>query len=356
MFKPQEFNIEVLASKTVDMLDISPGKVIWIWANAVSLDLIEALAYRIRAGGAFWSLRLTSESLLRRLGLDLPREYLAQVPEHELRWLEDVDAIIEVHDHGGDLPDVPLERRRAMGSEWIALIDAADRKGIRRVMVLNPTPSLASAYALPQKELQTRIMRATEVDYAAVDALQARLAGHLTGVDEVHITSPGGTDLHLRVAGRKPLTDTDSLPHGEMYIAPLEDSARGVAVIDKAFFRGRFVEQLQLTFSEGRLVTFDAPDPAGVTLLRELLEASSGDKDRLAELGFGANPGVTEPIGIISLDEKLAGSVHIAIGMNDRFGGRNRSNLHQDFVILKPTVWFDGKKILENGGFRLQAK
>jgi leucyl aminopeptidase (aminopeptidase T) len=147
------------------------------------------------------------------------------------------------------------------------------------------------------------------------------------------------------------LVDTDSLPHGEVYIAPLEDSAEGVAVIEKAFFRGRVVEKMRLTFWGGRVVGVDAPDSAGAESFRGVLAASSGDKDRIAEFAIATNPGVTEPIGYISLDEKIGGSVHIAIGMNDRFGGKNESNLHQDFVILNPTVWFDETVILEKGEF-----
>jgi leucyl aminopeptidase (aminopeptidase T) len=348
-----EFDVDVLAEKTIEMLAVAPGQTIWIWANVVSMDFIEALAYHIRARGAFWTLRLSSLPLLSRIGHDAPQEYLGLVPLHELRWLDDIDAIIELRDHGGHIPDVPIDRRRAMGTEWLALIEEAARKGIRRVMVINPTPALADAVHLPVDELQRRIMQAIDVDYSVVDSRQEWAAGLLDKADSVHVTCPAGTDLRLRVDGRKALTDTDSIPHGEAYIAPLEDSAEGMAVIEKAFFRGRMVEKLQLTFSGGRVVNVEASDSAGAESFREMLAVSSGDKDRIAEFAIATNPGVTEPIGYVSLDEKIGGSVHIAVGMNDRFGGTNKSNLHQDFVILKPTVWFDNTVILENGIFKL---
>ena len=348
-----EFDVEVLADKTVEMLAVSPGQVIWIWANVVSMDFIDALAFRIRSRGVFWTLRLNSEPLLRRIGQDVPQEYLGLVPEHELRWLDDMDAIVEVRDHGGHIPNVPLERRRAMGAEWIALIDEAACKGVRRVMVINPTPALATAYGLSPDDLQRRLMRAVNVDYAKVDGLQEQFARLLDETSDVHITCPAGTDLRLRVAGRKALVDTDSLPHGEAYIAPLEESAEGVAVIEKAFFGGKFVSGLRLIFSGGNVTGVEAPDPAEAQAFRDMLAAFSGDKDVIAELGIGVNPGVVEPIGNISLDEKIGGSVHIAIGMNERFGGRNKSNLHLDLAILKPTLWFDGKVVIENGAIKV---
>ncbi|MBI4732532.1 MAG: aminopeptidase [Chloroflexi bacterium] len=345
-------DVEVLARKTVEVLGVAPGQVIWIWANVVSMDFIEALAFHIRERGAFWTLRLNSEPLLHRIGMDLPAEYLPLIPQHEMRWLDDINAIIELRDHGGHIPDVPIDRRRAMGTEWIALIEEAARKGIRRLMVINPTPALARAVHLPVDELQRRVMHAIDVDYSVVDSRQEWLAGLLDSTSSVHVTCPAGTDLRLRVEGRKALTDTDSIPHGEAYIAPLEDSAEGVAVIEKAFFRGKCVENLRLTFLGGKVVNVESPDPVDAESFREVLAVSTGDKDKIAEFAIATNPGVTEPIGCVAQDEKIGGSVHVAIGMNDRFGGRNKSNLHQDFVILKPTVWLDEKIVLENGEFK----
>jgi len=348
-----EFDVEVLAEKTVEMLAVSPGQVIWIWANVYSLDFIEALAFRIRARGAFWTLRLTSEPLLRRIGLEVPEPYLSLIPEHEVRWMDDMDAIIEVRDHPPTIPDVPLPRRRGMGAEWLALIETAARKGVRRLMVFNPTAALASAYQLPLEELRRRFWQAVNTDCGLLDRRQENIQKRLQGTRNVHISSPAGTDLHLRVDQRPVLVDTDSIPYGEVYVAPHEESAKGLAVINKAFFRGRLVENFRLTFSAGRVVEASAPNPGDTRAWQEVMGASNGDKDVIAELGIGVNPGVVEPVGNISLDEKIGGSVHIAVGMNDRFGGKNKSNLHQDFVILKPTIWFDGKVVIENGTFKV---
>jgi aminopeptidase len=345
------FDLELLADKTIEKLAVSPGQVIWIWANVYSVDFIEALAFRIRARGAFWLLRLTTEPLLRRIGLDVPERYLSLIPDHEVRWLDDIDAIIEIRDHPSTIPDVPLPRRRAMGTEWLTLIKAADLKGCRRLMVFNPTAALAKAYGLSLEELERRFWQAVNVDCGLLDELQEKIRAHLQMTQEVRIISPAGTDLHLRVDGRPILVDIDSLPYGETYVAPHEDSAEGVAIIDKAFIRGVCIENFKLTFSAGRIREVSAPDRDGVKTWQEVMTAATGDKDVIAELGLGVNPGITQPTGNISLDEKIGGSVHIAVGMNDRFGGKNSSNLHQDLVILQPTVWFDERLILENGNF-----
>ncbi len=335
-------DIETLAVKTIENLSVAPGQVISIWASTHSLDFITALAYHIRARGAFWTLRLIMDPLLSRIGKELPQEYLGLVPEHELRWLNDISAIIEVRDHGGHIPGVEITRHRAMAAEWLALMDEAERRGCRRFIVINPTQALADAYGVPLDVLQHRYWRAVNIDDAALDSSQNQVAQQLANTQDVHITTPLGTNLYLQIGGRPIHQDHNGLPRGEVYVALLERSAEGVAVIDRAFIRGQSVEQLKLTFERGQVVHIDAPNAESVRLIEELLAASSGDKDRIAELGIGLNPGVAELTGDILLDEKLNGSVHIAIGMNDSFGGQNRSNLHLDLVMLRPSLWLDG--------------
>jgi aminopeptidase len=316
--------------------------VISIWASTHSLDFIAPLAYHIRARGAFWTVRLIMEPLLQRVANELPQEYLALIPEHELHWLQDTTAIIEVRDHSGHIPGVEISRRRAMASEWIALIDEAERIGCRRFTVINPTQALAEAYGIPLEVLQERYWQAINIDDAVLDTLQSSITQQLSDVQQVHITTPLGTDLHLKINGRPIHQDQHGLPRGEVYLAPLESSAQGLAVIDRAFIRGESVDHLTLTFEKGRVSHIDASRIESVHLLEQLLAASSGDKDRIAELGIGLNPGVTELTGDIMLDEKLYGSVHIALGMNDWFGGQNHSNLHLDLVMLHPSLWLDG--------------
>jgi aminopeptidase len=344
-----EFDVELVADKTIEMLSVSKGQVIWIWASTVSLKLIEALAFRIRARGAFWTLRLTSEELLQRIGLNAPEENLAQTPQHELRWLADVSAIIEVRDHGGDLAGVALPRRRAMAAEWIALIDEANRCGCRRITVLNPTPALAAAYGIPLEKLKQLYQRAIQIDDGELDKWQARVSETLAKSDAIRIMSDAGTDLKLRIGGRPIFQDKDNLPRGEVYVAPIENSANGTAVIDRMFIKGKPVERLRLTFSEGRVTGVKAPDPADAGAFQEILASTSGDRDVIAEFAIGLNPGVTETIGNSLFDEKIGGTIHIAIGMNRHFGGANQSNLHLDMVMQHPKVWIDDNMVLDNG-------
>jgi aminopeptidase len=344
-----DFDVEILADKVIQLLRVQEKQVFWIWASTHSLDLVEALGYRIRSRGAFWSLKLVFESLLQQIGKSAPQEYLGIIPEHELRWLADTTAIIEIHDHGSYVPGIDLARRRAMVAEWVALIDAARKLGVRHVQVTNPTQALASAYGMDLETLRQRYWPAINLDQAALDQLQEKVGEMFSTTREVHITSPAGTDLKLRIDRRPVHLDTESLPRGEVYVAPWEDSAHGTAVIDYAFIQGKPAERLYLAFRGGRVAAVNAAYPAQAEALRKLMAVSTGDKDVIAEFAIGLNPAVGQPVGDIRLDEKIKGSTHIAIGANDFFGGRNRSNLHLDLLMLQPTVLLDGAILVDNG-------
>jgi len=350
-----KFDIELLADNTIDMLDVSKGQVIWIWASTHSLKFIEALAYRIRAREAFWTLRLISEELLRQIGLNAPEESLSQIPKHEIRWLKDISAIIEVRDHDGYLPDIPLLRRRAMSTEWIALIDEAKKQNCRRITVLNPTPALAKAYGMTQEKLDHIYQKAIGIDHAALDIWQGLVSDILTKSNAIHITTNLGTDFCLSIGQRPVFQDRDNLPRGEVYVAPHENSANGIVIIDRLFMQGKSIDELHLTFTNGKVTQVEAPNSTDADAFKELLAVSSGAKDVIAEFAIGLNPGVIEPIGNILFDEKIGGSIHIAIGMNTHFGGNNKSNLHLDMVVRHPKVWVDEALLMEDGLLQIGA-
>ncbi len=337
-----------LARATLDTLAVKPGDVVWIWASTHSLDLIEELALGIRKLGAHWTLRLAMESLLERQCREVPDEYLGLIPNHELRWLKDIDAVIEIQDHGGQVRGADPLRRRRMAAEWVALIDGVSRSSTPHVRLTNPTAALAQYYGMPQEALSRAINAAVEVDHREMDAAIECLKTQLQGRSNINIQSPSGSALHLSYAGRPVYTDKTSVPRGEVYTAPVESSANGNIVIDHAFLQGKDTGRLEFGFDDGHLARIEGSERA-VGVLKTILASASGDKEMIAEFAIGLNPGVTALTGLVSLDEKMLGSIHIAIGMNRNFGGVNESNLHLDFVIPGQTVCADGEPLIIEG-------
>jgi hypothetical protein len=187
-----------------------------------------------------------------------------------------------------------------------------------------------------------------------LDRVAARLLSELEGSDEIRVTGSAGTDLRLRVGGRRWLTDAKRLgpgdvanfPSGEVFVAPHEDGADGVLVADLTVpytVAGLVDAPVTLRFEGGRVVSIDGGRAA--QMLRELVADAGRGADVIAELGIGFNPTV-RPRGHVMLDEKAARTAHVAIGRNDgRFGGTNEAEIHVDCVFSGPQVEVDGRRV-----------
>jgi leucyl aminopeptidase (aminopeptidase T) len=181
-----------------------------------------------------------------------------------------------------------------------------------------------------------------------------RLLAQVRGADRIELRNPAGTDLTMRVTGRPWLTDAKPLgpgafgnfPGGEIFCAPLEDSADGTLVADLTVpytVDGLVDEPVRLRFEHGCVTAIEGGRAA--VLLRELVESAGQGADVIAELGIGLNPTV-KPRGHVMLDEKAAGTAHVAIGNNTgSYGGVNRSSIHVDCILSAPEIEVDGHAV-----------
>jgi aminopeptidase len=183
-----------------------------------------------------------------------------------------------------------------------------------------------------------------------------RLAEWIEGREEVQVTAPG-TDIRLGVAGRSwiPCVGEHNMPDGEFFTGPVEDSVEGeVAFSLPATYGGREVSGVRLRFERGRVV--DASAGQGEEFLHEMLDSDEGAR-RLGELGIGTNYGIAAGTKEILLDEKIGGTVHMAIGMSyPETGGVNDSAVHWDMVVdLRPggTITVDGVELQRDGRFQV---
>jgi aminopeptidase len=181
-----------------------------------------------------------------------------------------------------------------------------------------------------------------------------RLADWIEGREEVHITAPG-TDITLGVAGRHwiPCVGTHNMPDGEFFTGPVEDAVDGeVAFSLPASYSGREVSGVRFRFEGGKVV--DASAERGEDFLIEVLDTDEGART-LGELGIGTNYGITTGTKEILLDEKIGGTVHMAIGAAyPESGGINESAVHWDMICdLRQggLVTVDGIELQRDGQF-----
>jgi aminopeptidase len=159
-----------------------------------------------------------------------------------------------------------------------------------------------------------------------------RLAEWIQGKEEVRVQADG-TDITLGVAGRNwiPCVGEHNMPDGEFFTGPVEDAVNGeICFSFPASYGGRTVSGVCLRFEDGKVV--DASAESNEDFLLETLDRDDGAR-RLGELGIGCNPRITRYMKNTLFDEKIDGTVHLALGNGlPEVGGKNVSQLHWDIV------------------------
>lgn len=200
------------------------------------------------------------------------------------------------------------------------------------------------------------VQRALNADYHKIAQLSKRFAELLNKGSEVHLTTDAGTDLTLSIAGRCAYADTGinhnpgefgNLPAGEAYIAPVESTAQGKVVIDGAMCGlGVLETPITLLIEDGYVTEIQGGREA--ERLNEVLSEYGDSARHIAELGIGTNDKAILTGKVIE-DEKVLGTVHLALGNNFGFGGNLKVPLHLDGILQNPTLVIDGQTILQHG-------
>ncbi|MBV9606541.1 MAG: aminopeptidase [Solirubrobacterales bacterium] len=266
-------------------------------------------------------------------------ELLDDYPPLDLVEIERADACLYI--------DAPENTRALADVDPAAIARAAlARAAIREArtnrrwcITVWPTPALAQQAGMSDDTYASFVNRALFLDrpdpvaaWRELNDRQATLVDRLSEAREIHIEADG-TDLTLRVDGRTWINSNGrrNMPSGEVFTGPLEDSANGtIRFTVPSSPRGVQVEDVTLTFEDGKVT--GATAQRGQAYLDAALDSDPGARF-LGELGIGTNTGIDRATGSVLLDEKIAGTVHLALGRSyPETGGRNQSSLHWDLI------------------------
>ncbi|WP_312109283.1 aminopeptidase [Brevibacillus reuszeri] len=193
---------------------------------------------------------------------------------------------------------------------------------------------------------------AISADYVQVKVLTEQVTEMLTKASTVRIEK-AGKSLHFSIAGRNGVPSTGmyvnpgesgNLPSGEAYIAPVEGLANGQILVDGSISGiGKIDTPLLLTLENGRITNAEG---ASAERLLQIL----GDQDgrMLGEFGIGTND-KARITGVVLEDEKVYGTIHVAFGSNNTFGGTIVAGVHIDLVVKEPDVYLDDHLIMKSG-------
>lgn len=198
------------------------------------------------------------------------------------------------------------------------------------------------------------------VDYAAVRHETRFFVDLITRTRLVRVTSPAGTDLTFSLDGRKGGADDGflntpgswgNLPAGEAFAAPVEGTAEGRLVVQRGWYPD-LSEDMSLVFRGGYVAEIAGGGEVGRRFAEKLnlgvADAPERSRRNCAELGIGTNPNAKTPDNVLEA-EKIRGTIHIAIGDSSHMGGQTESDLHEDFIVPQPEVYFDGAKVIARG-------
>jgi aminopeptidase len=328
--------------------------------------LRELYGATLRAGGhpeALIALDEAEEALLRE-GNDAQLEWIAP----DLRWKVeegDVWVVIDAPVNTKRLTNVDPARmgRRLKAREPIQnrYLERSASGEFRWVICGYPTQASAQDAGMSLRQFEDVLYRAAFLDqddpvaaWTTFGDRLERVGSFLEGVREIRIVGDE-TDIKLGVEGRQWIRAKGlrNFPDGEVFTGPEETSVEGtIKFTFPAMMRGRQADGVRLRFEGGEVV--EATADRGQDFLREMVGLDDGSK-RVGEFAFGMNDAITEYTGNLLLDEKIGGTVHMALGRSvPGTGGLNKSGLHWDIVCdLRDggEVYADGELVYRDGAF-----
>lgn len=364
-------DVQALAHKIVETsLQIKQGEVVAIIAGTQQMDLIEPLTVEIQRVGAYPLLTLNTPRVKEQLIEEASSLYLEKYFRLLAETFRPVTTLIML-EHIVDpfmVKDIPHEKVECYRKAWANVRNQLYERKVKWAFIGYPTHTQAANMNLDFIQLHDTFWKSIDIDYHELEDSASMLAEILRQGKKVQIRSAKGTDIQLSIEGRTPLIDDGmiteddlkkddtfiNLPSGEVYLAPIEESAEGIAVFDLGYYQGERIEGIRLRFSKGKVVEFSACKNGDK--LNQFFESGEEGRRVLGELGIGLNPWIKQMIGYQVCDTKQLGSIHLSLGENRIFGGKNSASIHWPLVMSDLDLWVDGIPLIENGELLIGAK
>ncbi len=343
-------------------LKVEKGSVIKLRGPVAAGELITKVYEELLRAGAFPRVSSQLPGMSEIFFKNAKKEQLSTLSPIDLYEAKKIDGIISIggQNNTRELSGVdPAKQVMAMKASK-PLSDIILKKD-NWVITLFPTAAHAQDAQMSVADFEEFVGKAMFLDKAnpisawkTLSRNQQKLADRLTRTKKVRIVS-SDTDITLNIAGRKGVNSDGhrNMPSGEAFTSPVEDSANGyICYTYPVVAYGREISGIRLEFSEGKVVKCNANK--NEAFLKKMLDTDKGARF-LGELGIGTNYGIQNFIKNILFDEKIGGSIHLAVGKSfENCGGKNKSALHWDMIkdLRKDgELYFDGKLIQKNGRF-----
>jgi aminopeptidase len=358
--------VETVAKILVDYsVEVKPNQLVRISGSPDGAPLILAVYQKVLERGAHPFLQVEpeeAEELFYTYAKDAQLDY---VPLFMKEMIEQMDAGIgiwtDVNTKQLTNADPAKQARRAVSRRPLLerTLERAAKKELRWTGTLYPTQAFAQDAEMSLREFEDFVYKACLVHepdpinaWKKVSKEQRRLVDWLNKAREIHVVGPD-TDLKLEVTGRKWINcdGRENFPDGEIFTGPIERSVNGhIRYTYPACHYGREVQDVRFQFKDGKVVKATAGK--NEEFLLDMLESDEGAK-YVGEFAVGTNCGIQRFTKNTLFDEKIGGTIHLAVGAGlPESGSKNRSAIHWDMVCdLRKggEVRIDGTLFLKDG-------
>lgn len=318
-------------------LQIEQGETVLLEAIDVAPEVVMAFDGAIRAAGGRTILSVKQQALMNWQAAQASVEEIQEWAQRELEMLRNCQAFLGLRAPvvPDGLPPVPEAKQRELLTHFIQPVHYQYRNRYLRWLYLRwPTEDMALRAGMTLEAFEEYYLGSLMVDYEALGRAMQPLGELLERGTHVHIRHSNGTDLRMELIptgvyvsdGRK------NLPDGEVFTAPVRESVEGLIVFNvPSWYYGRRFEEVKLRFERGRVVEAECAGETAV--LNALLDTDAGAR-YVGEIAVGTHPGIDRPIGDILFDEKMHGSIHLALGNAYPVADNgNRSAIHWDLIL-----------------------
>ncbi len=353
---------EILAQNLLGYsLDLQPGETIMLEIRGkATLELAKELIKQATHRGAvpFW---YYNDASLTRPWIQAASEAQFEAfGKLHLKLMKEIDAWLGLYgdDNPFELADVPGTQLQNYQRLYAGPVQLEERvKNTKWCIITFPTNSIAQLAEMSQEAFEDFYYDVCCLDYAKMSRAMDPLVELMEKTDLVRIVAPG-TDLAFSIKNIPAVKcdGKDNIPDGEVFTAPVRDSINGYITFNTpAFAAGSIFNDIRLEFQKGKVV--DASCQAETDKLNEYLDVDEGAR-YTGEFALGVNPFIRQALKNPLFDEKIAGSLHIALGecLEETPNG-NQSAIHWDLVQIQTTeygggeIYFDNKLIRKDGLF-----
>ncbi len=349
-------------------LAIKPGEKLSINGGAIASPLLRELYREAIRAGAHVTMNVQLDGWREIFFKEANDEQLTHISELAKFNVEYFDAELHIlaDDNTRSLSAIDPKRMAMRAAARKSLAQRSDEREVagefRWCLSLFPTQAYAQDADMSLEDYEDFVYDAGLLNtddpvagWEKIHAEQQRICDYLNQHDVIHVVAPdAGTDITYKVGGRKWINADGKVnfPDGEVFSAPIEDSVNGVVRFSfPAIYAGNEVQDVRLVFKDGKVV--EASAAKGQDFLYSMLDMDAGSRT-LGEVAFGTNYNIQRFSREILFDEKIGGTMHMALGQSyGTCGGKNESGLHWDMIsdLRNAKVTADGELFYENGKF-----